>query len=176
MKINIMTLFFWIGLSFLCISVSSCDPNHHRPTNHPCNFPDAETENDLRSPFSFKILDAISFENIVGTSINHKVNPDSVKIFDKNWVEIDPKPRFRFDNEWIFDNFPPYINIPFNDPQALLSLDEDTFFLSTVYDDVDTIKIIFNSCLVSEVFFNGIKADRPENVPTSASFYFKKKY
>src|SRR5690606_6202147 len=100
MKINIMTLFFWIGLSFLCISVSSCDPNHHRPTNHPCNFPDAETENDLRSPFSFKILDAISFENIVGTSINHKVNPDSVKIFDKNWVEIDPKPRFRFDNEW----------------------------------------------------------------------------
>ena len=154
--------------------LQGCDPNNHNPTDHPCNFPDAGTENGLRNAFSFKILDKVTFKNVVDTLENSRIHPDSVRLFDSDWNEIDPKPRFRFDNEWIFDNFPPYINVPFNNPQALLDLETLTFYLTTSNNDIDTIEVFFTSCLVAETYFNKLSAQRPENVQTSASFYFKK--
>jgi hypothetical protein len=160
----------------LIIFLHACDPNSHKASDHPCNFPDAETENSLRSPFSFKILDLNTFENIVDTTANALIHPDSVKLYNADWLEIDPEPRFRFDGEWIFDNFPPYLDVPVNDPEALLELDRKTFYLMTSFDDVDTVDVFFNSCLVTEVSFNKTSTERPESVPTSASFYFKKKF
>ena len=155
------------------MSLSDC-VNEHAPTDHPCNFPDAQTENDLRSPFSFKILDAVTFVNIVGTTETFPIHPNDVKLYDSKWKEIDPKPRLRFDGEWIFDNFTPYIDVPFNNPQALLDLENRKFYLQVSPEDVDTIVVHFNSCLVKEVMFNDLSTERPPIVPTSASFYFLK--
>jgi hypothetical protein len=172
MSKNSYYLLFLISITWLT-SLSNCDPTNHSPSDHPCNFPDIDTENNLRSPWSFKILKNGTFENMVGVTKN-LIHPDSVKLYDKNLIEIDPKPRLRFDNEWTFDNFPPYINVPFNDPKALLDLDEEVFYLKTNFEDIDTISVSFNSCLIMNVLFNGRLTERPASVNSSASFYFIK--
>jgi hypothetical protein len=161
-------------ITILSISLTDCNSNYEGPSNHPCHFPDANTENDLRDPFSFKILDSLTFKNIVGVTPDFRIHPDSVKLYDYNGIELDPMPRLRFDNEWIFDNFPPYVNVSFNDPQSLLDLQKKTFYLKVNYYDVDTIEVLFKSCLVEKVLFDKRSTTQPQSIPSSASFYFRK--
>ncbi|HNP17544.1 MAG TPA: hypothetical protein PKL31_03835 [Fulvivirga sp.] len=156
---------------FMFCTFSSCD---NETVQHPCNFPDSETYANLREPFSFKILDSKQLTNIVDTTGIEKIHPDSVLLFTSDWIEINPKPRLRFDGEWIFDNFPPYINVPINDPQSLLDLDEQTFYLRTSSNDIDTILVNYQNCLVIEVEFNKKSTSKPSGIPSSAGFYFLK--
>lgn len=164
-----------VSLAFVLLSFFGCNPNGHNTSTHPCNFPDDETGANLRSPFSFKILDKESFKNKVDTILsNDFIHPDSVLLYTDSFEEINPSPRFRFDKEWIFDNFPPYTDVPFNDAQALLNLTNKIFYLQTSNNDLDTIEVKFNSCLVSEVTFNQRPTALPEGVQSSAGFYFLK--
>jgi hypothetical protein len=166
----------YLTLSVLLISsFSSCDPNSHGPSDHPCNFPDADTENELRSPWSYKIIDKITSVNLVDTTSNSIIHLDSVKLMDENFVEIESAPFFYLDN-WTFENFTAYKDVPFNNPEALLSLDERTFYLRTSFEDLDTIQIYFEQCLVLRVLFNGQSTLQPDNefYNGTTSLYFKK--
>jgi hypothetical protein len=166
----------YLSLSVLLISsLSGCDPNGHGPSDHPCNFPDAQTENDLRSPWTYKIIDKATSVHLVDTSADAIIHLDSVVLMDENLDEIEHRVRYLIDN-WTFENFTPYKDIPFNDPQALLDLKERTFYLRTSFDDLDTIQIYFQQCLVLKVLFNEQPTLRPdnENYNGGTSFYFKK--
>ncbi|HNP17545.1 MAG TPA: hypothetical protein PKL31_03840 [Fulvivirga sp.] len=159
----------------LISSFSSCDPNSHGPSDHPCNFPDAYTENDLRSPWTYKIIDKVTSVNLVDTTADAIIQLDSVRLMDENFEEIAPDYRYWIDN-WTFENFTPYKDVPFNDPQALLNLKERTFYLQTSHDDIDTIQTYFGQCLVIKVLFNGQPTLQPDNefYDGRTSFYFKK--
>ncbi|HNP17543.1 MAG TPA: hypothetical protein PKL31_03830 [Fulvivirga sp.] len=167
----------YVSLLILLISsFSGCDPNSHGPSDHPCNFPDAYTENDLRSPRSYKIIDKITSINLVDTTVDAIIHRDSVILMDENFDIIPQVYTYWVDN-WIFENLEIYKDVPFNDPQALLDLKERTFYLRTSSDDLDTIKIYFQQCLILEVLFNGQSTEQPLNSPhlgSGASFYFKK--
>jgi hypothetical protein len=141
----------------------------------PCNILTEEELVGLRVPFSFKILDSKTYENLVDTFKESKIHPDSVKLFNHIWHEIDPEAKFGIEEGWIFENLPPYIDVPFNDDNALLELSIKIFYLDVGKNDIDTIEVHFEKCVVKEVFFNQIDTKRPSTVPTSASFYFKKK-
>ena len=73
-----------------CCSFSSCDPNNHKPTDHPCHFPDADTENNLRGAKWYKIIDKVTSENLVGTTKTSKIHVDSVVLMDENFKVIPP--------------------------------------------------------------------------------------
>ena len=165
-----------------CCSLSSCDPNNHKPTDHPCHFPDIWTENFLRDPKGYTIIDKITSQNIVGTTNKARIHPDSVVLMDVNFKVIPPgygkdKIYEYYIDGWIFSNLTPYIDVPFNDPDALLNLKERTFYLRTAYNDLDTIKISFKQCLIKPpVLFNNLNTDKPDNDPSQggAGFYFRK--
>ena len=167
---------FPIFVIFIFASLFNCERDDHKASDHPCHFPDADTENNLREPFTFKIIDALDFHNLVGIDKASLIHPDSVRLFDDKGNEIDPQPRLRSsDQEWIFENLPPYKDVPFNDPQALLNLNLRIFYLKPTYNDTDTLVIHFNKCLVLSIDYNGLNSSQPEGVPTSAGFYFRKK-
>jgi hypothetical protein len=187
MKSKILKLFSAVAVVFLC-SQSGCIRDIHGPSDHPCRFPDAYTENDLRSAWTYKIIDKATSENLVGTTKDAKIHADSVVLMDENFKAIPSYRdangqmarftyRYYIDN-WIFDNMYPYIDVPYNDPNALLNLKERTFYLRTAYNDIDTIKISFNQCLINPpLSFNGsMNTDEPKNERYSgyASFYFRK--
>lgn len=159
----------------LLASLSNCDPNNHAATDHPCNFPDADTENNLRGGKWYKIIDKTTSINLVDTTSNAIIHRDSVILYNDNLEIIPSSYEFHIDN-WIFKNLKPYEGVPFNDPQALLDLKERTFYLRTAYDDYDTIRIIFRQCLTDQVIFNGQANSKPINDPHSGStsYYFKK--
>lgn len=162
---------------FLCTSLSNCDPNDHSASDHPCNFPDVETEIDLRSPWTYKIIDKKTSKNLVDTTDDALIHRDSVILFDENFEAIPPSYEYYLDN-WTFDNFLPYYDLPllFDDPDAYLNLEQRTFYLRTAYNDLDTIDIFFEQCLVKEVLFNGVDTHQPMNHPYDGgtSLYFKK--
>ncbi|NOS90816.1 MAG: hypothetical protein HOP30_02735 [Cyclobacteriaceae bacterium] len=171
-----------ISIVLFCGSLAGCDPNTHKASDHPCNFPDAETENFLRGPKAFVIIDKVTSENLVGTSKTSRIHADSVVLMDENRKVLPP--RFGKDkiyeyyiDGWIFTNLTPYSDVPYNDPSALLNLKERTFYLQTAYNDIDTIKISFKQCLINPpVLFNNQNTDRPTNDPSNGggTFYFKK--
>jgi hypothetical protein len=167
-----------ISICFILASCIGCDPNHHRPTDHPCNFPDAQTENNLRAPWNYKIIDKTSSINLVDTTADAVIHADSVILMDENFNHIYSDYKYFIDN-WIFYNLVPYIDIPFGEPDeadVLLNLDERTFYLQTAYDDLDTIQVYFNQCLIEKVLFNGLSTEEPDNDPNVGvtSFYFRK--
>ena len=185
MKIKIIRHLTSVLVIICCCSLSNCDPNNHKASNHPCNFPNAETENSLREPWSYKIIDKVTSKNLVDTTRNASIHADSVILMDEN-LEVIPSfrngsvarlpYRYYIDN-WIFDNLTPYKDVPFNDPAALLNLKERTFYLRTAYNDIDTIKISFNQCLIKPpLSFNGsLNTGEPKNeISGYASFYFRK--
>lgn len=172
-----------ISIVIFCCSFSGCDPNIHKPTDHPCNFPDVWTENFLRDPKAYKIIDKVTLENLVGTSKTSRIHADSVVLMDENMKVLPPRfgkdkiYEFLIDN-WVFTNLTPYTDVPFNDPDALLNLKERVFYLRTAYNDIDTIKISFEQCLVRPpVSFNGsTDTNEPinEKYDGYANFYFRK--
>ena len=115
---------------------------------------------------------------MVDTLKGSVIHPDSVKLFNDKWVEINPEPRFRHDEEWVFDNLPPYFDVPFNDNDALLDLDQKTLYLQINQDDIDTIEIHYEKCLVIEALFNQENTKRPQDDKSEVgvSFYFKKQF
>lgn len=160
----------------LCFLVSGCDP--HKPSDHPCNFPDVQTENDLRVPWTYKIIDKVTSENLVDTTANAIIKADSVFLLDDNFQIIPPKYGYFLDN-WVFENFLPYYGMqgPWDDPDAYLNLEHRTFYLRTSYNDIDTIDIYFEQCLVNHpVLFNGLTTEQPDNhtYDGGTSLYFKK--
>ncbi len=183
MKASILKIFSVALIVLLCSSLSNCDPNQHKPSNHPCNFPDVWTENFLRSPKPYKIIDKVTSENLVGTTKTSRIHADSVVLMDENFKVLPPAYgkdkiyEYYIDN-WIFTNLTPYIDVPFNDPDALLNLKERTFYLRTAYNDIDTIKIFFKQCLIKPpVSFNSsTDTTEPINKRYSgyATFYFRK--
>lgn len=166
-------LFILFNILLVVFSFSSCDP--HAPSDHPCNFPDAETENNLRAALTFKIIDGETGLNLVDTTQDAVIHTDSVVLYDVNFDTIPRSYEYYIDN-WIFTNFYAYKDVPFNEPQALLELDERIFYLQTSNRDVDTIKVLFDQCLITEVLFNEKATSLPLNHPYSggSSFYFKK--
>jgi hypothetical protein len=171
-----------VGTVLLCCILSGCDP--HKPLDHPCNFPDAETQNNLRSPWTYKIIDKVTFENLVDTTKTAVIHADSVVLMDENLQRLpfgynrQEAYRYYIDN-WIFDNLFPYNGMPgsWDDPQAYLNLEHRTFYLRTAYNDLDTIDIYFEQCLINPpILFNGRTTEEPDNEPNEgyASFYFKK--
>jgi len=163
-------------------ALSNCDPNIHKASNHPCNFPDAVTENFLRSPIWYKIIDKVTSKNLVDTTKTAKIHADSVVLMDENFKVIPPAYgknkiyEYYIDN-WVFTNLTPYEDVPFNDPDALLNLKERIFYLRTAYNDVDTIKISFKQCLINPpILFNNLNIDQPKNDPNQGGtgFYFRK--
>lgn len=174
-----LTLFIFIFLNCLFLG---CDPNAHKPSDHPCNFPDLDTERDLLAPWTYKIIDKNTSLNLVDTTKNAIIHADSVLLMDENLQPMLPtglgyRYRYSIDN-WVFYDFLPYngMEVPFKDPQAYLDLEQRTFYLKTSKSDLDTIQIVFQQCLVFQVFFNGVSTGKPSNDPLSgsASFYFKK--
>jgi hypothetical protein len=165
-------------ITIICIlllsSLIACEKNESRWEMSPCEFTSEEQLIGLRTPYSFKILDSKTFENLVDTIKEGAIHPKSVKLYNDKLDEINPQPSFWVDNEWVLNNYPPYIDIPFNDDNALLELNKKIFYLTTRNNDTDTIEVYFEKCLVKEVFFNNLDTKRPSSVPTSASFYFKK--
>ena len=175
MKDKILKISAIAALTGLC-SLSNCDPNNHKASDHPCHFPDAFTEANLRQGWTYKIIDKKTSQNLVGVTKTATIHADSVVLMDENLDVIQRSYRYYIDN-WIFDNLFFYKDVPFNDPDALLNLKERTFYLRTSYKDIDTIKILFKQCLINPpILFNGISANRPDNDPYSAgiAFYFKK--
>lgn len=173
------------GCCFLALvanSISNCDPNQHKPSNHPCNFPDVQTENFLRDPKAYKIIDKATSQNIVGTTNTARVHPDSVVLMDENLKVLPPafgksKIYEYYIDGFVFTNLRPYVDVPFNDPDALLNLKERTFYLKTSFNDIDTIKISFKQCLINPpILFNGLDSFQPNNDISqgSVSFYFRK--
>lgn len=164
-----------ILILILCVAFSGCDPNIHRPSDHPCNFPDFLSEKDLRSRRWYKIIDKSTSINLVDTTVGAVIHADSVILYDDKLNQQQSSYEYVIDN-WVFTNLEPYKNVPFNDPQALLDLTEGTFYLKTAYNDWDTIHIIFNQCLIYDVKFNGQDTRKPKNDPNdgSSSFYFRK--
>jgi hypothetical protein len=155
----------------------SCEKHKSLWEISPCEFTSDDELATLRESLSFKIIDATTFKNLVGT-INVPIHPDSVKLFDFNLDELlisKNGPSF-YRNEWTFGRFFPYTGVPYNDDKALLELEEKRFYLSTSYDDFDTIRVLFEKCRLSSVLFNNKSAYRPENDKSqvSASLYFKK--
>lgn len=164
-----------MSLFLIVCLFSSCDQNNHNASEHPCNFPDAETENNLTVPLSFKILDRLTLINLVDTTASAKIHIDSVHLYDEQFNEIPQEVEYWIDN-WTFKNFEPYIDVPLNDPQALLDLEERTFYLRTSIDDIDTINVYFEQCLLLKVLFNGQSTIQPQGEPYDgyASLYFLK--
>ena len=172
MKILLLSIF-----TFLIISLPGCDPNNHSASDHPCNFPSALEENSLYTPWSYIIIDKTTLLSIVDTTKTAIIHRDSVLLYDENFTEITSSYEYsEFCPEWIFTNLATHINIPFNDPQALLDLKERTYYLQTSFNDMDTIDIFYSSCLVKSILFNGQNTSQPLNDPNicGASFYFKK--
>ena len=165
-----------IAYIILLSSLIACEKHKSLWELSPCEFPSEETLIGLRVPFSFKILDSKTFGNLVDTIKENAIFPYSIILYNDQWNEIDPKPKFGVEDGWIFENLPPYIDVPFNDDDALLELNIKTFYLGIGMNDIDTIEVHFEKCLVKEVFFNKIDTKRPSIVPTSASFYFKKQF
>jgi hypothetical protein len=182
MKIRAIRFLSSVLAIIFCCSLSDCDPNPHKPSNHPCNFPDVWTENFLRDPKGYKIIDKLTSENLVGTTKTAKIHADSVTLMDENFKVIPPaygedKIYEYYIDGWVFNNLAPYIDVPFNDPDALLNLKERTFYLRTAYNDIDTIKISFKQCLINPpVLFNKLNTDKPDNDPSQGgtTFYFRK--
>ena len=169
-----------VGAILLCCMLSSCDRNQ----DHPCNFPDDETQNDLRSPWTYKIIDKLTSENLVDTTRAAIIHADSVVLMDENLQKLpfaysrECAYEYYIDN-WIFDNFFPYNGMlgPWDDPEAYLNLQHRTFYLRTAYDDVDTIEIDFEQCLVNPpVLFNGQMTEQSINdsYDGGTSLYFRK--
>ena len=180
MKTNTIHIVSITGIVLLCCMLSGCD----RHQDHPCNFPDVETENNLRSAWTYKIIDKVTSENLVDTTAGAIIQADSVILMDENFQKLpfeysrEHAYRYLIDN-WIFDNLFPYNGMPgpWNDPEAYLNLEHRTFYLRTAYDDIDTIEIYFEQCLIKPpILFNGLSTDQPDNDPNEgyASFYFKK--
>jgi hypothetical protein len=161
----------------LLSSLIACEKNESRWEMSPCNFPSEEAFNDLRTGYSFKIIDAITFVNLVDT-INASIHPDSVRLFDDHFkeIEISSYDLNQYRDEYIFGDFYPYESVPLNDDKALLELDTNTYYLSTSYNDIDTIVASFEQCLLKEFTFNNQSIFRPsgENSKNGASLYFKK--
>jgi hypothetical protein len=124
----------------------------------------------------------VTSANLIGTSKTARIHADSVVLMDENLKVIPPaygkdKIYEYYIDGYVFTNLAPYIDIPFNDPNALLNLKERTFYLRTAYNDFDTIKISFKQCLINPpILFNGFDSYQPDNDTSqgSASFYFKK--
>ncbi len=172
------------SILLMCCLLSNCDPNFHKPSNHPCNFPDVWTENNLRSPWTYKFIDKVTSANLVDTVVNSIINADSVILMDENFQKLpfqynqQKAYRYLIDN-WIFDNLFPYNGMPgpWDNPHAYLNLEHRTFYLQTAYDDIDTIDIYFEKCLIMPpILFNGLNTDQPDNDLNEgyASFYFRK--
>ncbi|HNT49314.1 MAG TPA: hypothetical protein PKK67_01910 [Cyclobacteriaceae bacterium] len=159
----------------LLSSFSGCDPNIHKPSDHPCNFPDLDAEINPRSPQWYKIIDKVTSVNLVDITTDAIIHRDSVVLYDDHFEEIPPSNRYFIDN-WVYTNLEPYKDVPFHDPQALLDLTERTFYLKTSYNDIDTIRIVYKQCLIHEIYFNGLDTRRPANDPHEGytTFYFKK--
>lgn len=166
-----------IAASIIILSTSLTDCDRGDTPKHPCNFPDVETANNLLVPWSYKIIDKTTSVNLVDNKTNSTIHVDSVVLFDDNFEIIPSSYRYWIDN-WIFENLTPYkgMAVPANDPKAYLDLKERYFFLRTSFNDIDTIKITFESCLVKTVLFNGRSTLQPANhqYDGGCSFYFKK--
>jgi len=171
------TLLGVICFVLIVSSFSGCDPNSHNPSDHPCNFPDLDTELGLRTPFPYKIIDKTTLLSLVDTTKDAIIHRDSVKLFDANFEEISSS----YNNsgycpDWEFNNLLLYKDVSYTDPQELLDLQERTFYLQTAFDDIDTIHVTFEQCLTISILFNGLDTYRPINDPAecSSSLYFKK--
>ncbi|MFT4537165.1 MAG: hypothetical protein ACI9P5_004546 [Saprospiraceae bacterium] len=166
-----------ILLILLITSLVSCEKHKSLWEISPCEFTSDEEAATLRESRSFKIIDATTFENLVD-NVNAPIHPDSVRLFDSNLDELlisKNEPNF-YRNEWTFGRFFPYTGVPYNDDKALLELEERVFYLSTSYDNIDTIVVLFEKCRIKSALFNSTNTLRPKNDKSQigASFYFKK--
>ena len=130
--------------------------------------------------FSFSIVDAGSYENLVGKD-GQQIHPDSIIITN---TRRDTMPRYfpwqLSDGWWIIAELDPFTEITcFNQCQS------DSAFTRTYYmylgnGDTDTVDVFFPEMAQGpEVFFNGTTGNLPNDLPPEAgsgrsSFWFRK--
>lgn len=164
-----------LGLIVLCIlgamlSITGCKKDY----THPCNFPDEFTASTFRDRLSYKIIDESTLTNLVDTSKTASIHLDSVYLLTASLDTIPTKYDYYIDN-WAFQNFYAYYGVSV-DPQELLGLSHRVFYLRTSYDDLDTIDVYFNQCLIEKVLFNKKSTEVAFDEPYegSTSLYFRK--